>query len=45
MPKDDTEWLGADLNDLEGWQDFHLACSRRDLSPRMTNWSRQQGFA
>jgi len=25
LPKDDTEWLGTDLNDLEGWQDFHLA--------------------
>ena len=25
LPKDDVEWLGTDLNDLDGWQDFHLA--------------------
>jgi hypothetical protein len=24
LPKDDAEWLGTDLNDLEDWQDFHL---------------------
>ena len=25
LPGNDTEWLGTDLNDLEDWQDFHLA--------------------
>ncbi len=25
LPRDDKEWLGAELNDLEGWHDFHLA--------------------
>ena len=25
MQPDDKEWLATDLNDLEDWQDFHLA--------------------
>ena len=25
LPKDDKEWLGTDLNDLDDWHGFHLA--------------------
>ena len=25
LPKDDREWLGTDLNDLDDWQGFHQA--------------------
>ena len=25
LPRDEKEWLATDLNDLEDWQDYHLA--------------------
>ncbi|MBT4498840.1 MAG: DUF5069 domain-containing protein [Gemmatimonadetes bacterium] len=25
LPKDDTEWISSDLNDLDDWHGFHLA--------------------